>query len=334
MRPLLLMVPLSLSLATAGACRPDPTDNPSDGGHADDEPFGDRCDESSISQQPDLMGLNMDFRANVSAMSNQGVLAVRYTAKGCALKLEVLPNCIGDGTYSFSAYPGNETRIAENKTELFAKLPLGAATLEGKLGVGHSIRTDYRIAGMMTLPIGQMYEQSSLRGQDCERATHIVNRIYVGGFALVTGESREIAAAATVFGVGAGGSNTHVGELVASEGSAAGCEEAQRSGSLSTQCRVPLRLGLQAIAEHDPDAYAPDDSGFVPLLVVDKHNCRANEEVWNGTRCESLSTQPKLEDLKFRDEHGCVLGQEMFVDGKCLAKTGTDIYDSLTFESK
>ncbi|MEM7153901.1 MAG: hypothetical protein AAF799_13715 [Myxococcota bacterium] len=320
------------------SCRSPSPERPDEGGVDVDgrgPAFGDRCDESSVSQQPDLMGLAMDFRANVAAMSEQGVLAVRYSANGCDVKLEVLPNCIGQGRYSFSAYPGNETRIASNQTELFAKLPLGAAALEGKLAVGNSIRTDYRFAGMMTLPIGQRYEQSSLAGQDCDRATHVVNRIYLGGFALVTGKTREIAAAATVFGVGAGGGNAYVGELVSSEGLAASCEEAQRAGSLTPQCRVPLRLGLQAIADFDPDAYAPDADGFVPLLVVDEHNCRANEEVWNGTRCESISAPTTADDLLFRDEHGCAVGQEVYYEakGKCVPAAGNDIYNGLQMSS-
>ena len=334
MRPLLLTVPLTVALAAMSACRSPSPESPNEdgvGGNEQGPAFGNRCDESSVSQQPDLMGLAMDFRANVAAMSEQGVLAVRYTANGCDVKLEVLPNCIGQGRYSFSAYPGNETRIASNQTELFAKLPLGAAALEGKLAAGNSIRSDYRFAGMLTLPIGKPYEQSSLAGQDCDRATHVVNRIYLGGFALVTGKTREIAAAATVFGVGAGGSNAYVGELVSSEGLAASCEEAQRAGELTPQCRVPLRLGLQAIADFDPDAYAPDADGFVPLLVVDEHNCRANEEVWNGTRCESISPAKTVDDLLFRDEHGCVAGREVYFEaqGKCVPAEGSDIYDSL-----
>lgn len=317
----------ALLLAPLGCEKPPPPQPPVP------EPFPDRCKESSITQQPDLMGMAMDFRANINATRQQGVLAVRYAAKGCDVTLEVLPNCLGSGAYSFSPYPGNETKIAANKLELFAKLPLGAVSLQGKVADGKSLRTDYMFAGMLTLPIGQPFDRSALRGQDCDRATHIVNRVYVGGFALASGRSREIEAAATVFGAGFGVGSSSFGEVIASEGLADKCAEAQSTGELSPQCQAPLRLGLQALTDHDPNAYAPDDDGFVPLLVMDANKCRVNEEVWNGTRCESLTTIPsKPSDRFFRDEHGCVMGKQTWVGGKCHENDGEDIYKSLTYE--
>jgi hypothetical protein len=295
--------------------------------------FGDRCDEKSVTQQPDLMGLSMDFRANVAVSRQQGVLAVRYAAKGCQVSLELLPNCHAAGRYEFSPYAGNESRIASSKEELFVKLPLGAVELAGQLAQGRSLRTDYRLAGMWTLPAGRSFGHSDLAGQDCQRATHVVNRIYIGGFALAVGESKAIQAAATIFGAGAGGGVESAGQLLASEGIAEQCVEAQRAGKFSELCQAPLRLGLLAIADLDRTAYQPDANGLVPLLVVDPHGCRANEEAWNGSRCESVSPpQEPLRDLLFRDEHGCVVGQEVFRAGQCLKATGTELYDSLKFD--
>lgn len=319
------MVALLGTTSSPGCEKPGPGPTP-----PDDQPFGDRCDEKSITQQPDLMGMSMDFRANIAATRQQGVLAVRYAAKDCEVVLEVLPNCVGSGTYAFSPYPGNESKLANNRLELFAKLPLGAASLEGKLVDGHSLRTDYRFAGMLTLPIGQPYAKADLRGQDCARATHIVNRIYVGGFGLAAGKTREVAAAATVFGAGIGIGRTSFGEVLSSEGLADKCIEAQQTGELSPQCQAPLRLGLLALSDPDPDAYAPDEEGFVPLLVLDENRCRANEEVWNGTRCESLTAPPsRLEDLYFRDEHGCIAGKQVYFENRCVDAEGGEIWKSL-----
>lgn len=293
--------------------------------------FGDRCDEKSVTQQPDLMGLSMDFRANVAVSRQQGVLAVRYAAKGCEVSLELLPNCHAAGSYEFSPYAGNESRIASSKEELFVKLPLGAVELSAQLAQGRSLRTDYRLAGMWTLPAGRRFSHGDLRGQDCNRATHVVNRIYIGGFGLAVGESGAIQAAATVFGAGFGAGASSAGQLLASEGIADKCVEAQQSGAFSEQCQAPLRLGLLAIADLDATAYQPGPDGLVPLLVVDQHNCRANEEVWNGSRCESVSPQSQPPDPYFRDEHGCVVGKEVFRLGKCLKAEGTELFDSLTF---
>ena len=325
-RRIAVSVVLSIVMGGARCGPPDPPET---------KPFANRC-ENSISAQPDLMGLSMDFRANVATTRQQGVIAVRYAAtENCEVKLEVLPNCVGRGTYSFSPYPGNESKLASNKLELFAKLPLGAAALEGKLAKGRTLRTDYQFAGLLTLPLGQAYDRDALQGGDeCEGATHIVNRIYVGGFALAVGETLAITAAATIFGVGAGGGHDASAELISSEGLRDHCIKAQEAGELSTQCQAPLRLGLLALSGASGDELEADTAGFVPLFTGEQSKCNADTEVWNGTRCEAIARPTRLEDLYFRDEHGCKLGLQTWFNGACVENEGHEIYDSLKLNSE
>lgn len=190
------------------------------------------------------MAWDSGSRANLKSLSRQGVVAVRYEANGCDVRLEVLSNCLGAGKYRFDANAANQTKVARNASELFTELPLGAARLAGKVKHGKVLRTDYMLVGVRSLPAGQSYARTRLHGSGCERATHVVSKIYEGGFALVAGSQQEVESAASVFGVGGGVKVSGVMERLASEGVARACEEAQNQGKEDNRCAVPLRVGL------------------------------------------------------------------------------------------
>jgi hypothetical protein len=275
-----LLASLVLAMGCAGA------GGPPIGGPPDD-PLGDVCAGDAMPEEPDLMGWKSSERASLSSLRRQGVVAVRYQAQGCDVSLEVLRNCIGEGGYDFSPYVANESKMARDQAELAAKLPLGAAELGGRLAQGWSLRTDYRLAGMVSMPVGKRYSRDDLNGLDCDRATHVVARIYLGGFAIAVGESRALEAAVTVFGAGLSGEHLTEGERLASEGDPEGCALAQREGTESPLCSVPLRVGLLPLGTpYDHQAAAPDPStGLVPLAVVDQHGCNQDTQVWDGKRC-------------------------------------------------
>jgi len=142
-------------------------------------------------------------RLNLARLRAKGAVAVRYHAVGCNVEFELLSNCVGAGNYEYTPYSANEHKTAHNANELYAQLPIGAARLTGKLSGSRGLRTDYMLVGQYALPPETMPRKGDLRGADCDRATHVVSSVYVGGFALVTGEARTLDDAATVFGAGA-----------------------------------------------------------------------------------------------------------------------------------
>ena len=236
------------------------------------------------------MGWQAGQRASLSRLRHEGVVAVRYQARGCDIELEVLQDCIGEGSYSFSPYVANESKVARDRAELRAKLPIGAAELGGHIKEGWSLRTDYRLAGMVSLPVGKRYSRDDLNGLDCDRATHVVSRIYLGGFAIMVGESRSLEAAATVFGLGLSGGHVARAERLASEGDSDGCLAAQKAASESPLCAAPLRVGLLPLGtpiDHQAAAADPQ-TGLVPLAVFDQHGCNQEWQVWNGERCVTV----------------------------------------------
>jgi hypothetical protein len=226
-------------------------------------------------------------------MRRQGVLAVRFATEGCKVSLELLQNCIGDGSYAFAPYPATERRIAHDQQELGAALPLLSVNLGSKITSGRALRTDFDLAGMAALPVGKPFSRRDLHGQGCDRATHVVSRVYLGGFAIAVGESRSIEAAATVFGAGAHGASVRDQEQLTSEGNAEACKDAQRTGTESPTCAVPLRLTLQPIN----DATAADYGAANKTPNLDEHGCAKGRQIWNGRGCEELKLDPNGHEI-------------------------------------
>ena len=209
---------------------------------------GTPCSAVRPQTEPDLMAWDAGSRSNLNRLRGAGVVAVRYEAVGCNVKLELLSHCIGTTSkYQFSPYSANQRKVAHNATELFAQLPVGAASLGADVKGGRALRTDYILAGQYALPPDATFRAADLKGVDCARATHVVSAIYVGAFIMGAGESRQMDAKTTLFGVGAGAHSSADVDVLVSEGDAEACSVAQREGTESYRCAVPLRIGLEAL---------------------------------------------------------------------------------------
>jgi len=210
---------------------------------------GVQCSAVRPQTEPDLMAWDPGSRSNLNRLRAAGVVAVRYEAVGCNVKLELLSHCIGaTGKYQFSPYSANQRKVAHNASELFAQLPVGAASLGADVKGGRALRTDYMLAGQYALPPDATFRASDLKGTDCARATHVVSAIYVGAFIMGAGESRQMDAKASLFGASAGMSSQADVDVLSTEGDAEACAIAQRDGTESYRCAVPLRIGLEALA--------------------------------------------------------------------------------------
>jgi len=205
------------------------------------------CDALNPPREPDLMALDAADRAAFAAVRGQGIAVVHYEQHGCDIKLELLNNCLAPGQYQFVPYREQQTKSAKDANELFAKLPVGALSVAGKLNGQRALRADYMLAGMAQLPIGFNVDPSQLVGE-CGRATHIVTRMYLGGFTMAAGESEELAAQASVF-VDVGASTKSSLERVRYAGDPKSCEESWRTQNESVGCSTPLRLVLLSLAE-------------------------------------------------------------------------------------
>ena len=303
------------------------------------EAFGGvQCNAVRPQTEPDLMGWDSGSRANMRSLSRRGIVAVRYQAAGCDVQLEVLSNCIGGGTYEEEPYTANDSKMARDAQELFTELPLGAAKLSGKLTGDRALRTDYALAGMLVLPPGQAFERTQLKGAGCERATHVVSRIYIGGFAMVAGETKALEASASVFGAALGGKSSAGAERLANEGIAKACTEAQETGKPSAQCSVPLRIGLLELGK--TSAMCPKGTSLVDGQCVRQASCPEDTE-WDGSACvrKRVVTNTECPEGSSYNGSKCVRSKVDCPPGttlngdRCVATVSRDCPGGTRFES-
>jgi hypothetical protein len=111
--------------------------------------------------------------------------AIVVRVSGC--DLEVLEGCKIDAPYEFTKTTRSTDTIAiENEDDLFAKLPLGAFGLETELKRTGRLAVRTTVVGQFKLADADF---DKAEGDDCSRATHVVEAVSVGAFTLFSGGS-------------------------------------------------------------------------------------------------------------------------------------------------
>jgi hypothetical protein len=181
-------------------------------------------------------------KSNLEVLLRGGAVAVEFT--GCAMKL--LPQCRPGGRYTFERTTLNSDSIdIKSSDELFAKLPLGAVSLEGELKRTGRLQVKTWVSGQARLE-GVSPDQVSGSG-DCARATHLLGGLTVGAFSLNAGGELSGGASADVVRLGeAGGKASRSSEQLRSAGDPDSC----RLGSEYEphfNCRSPIQAFLWRI---------------------------------------------------------------------------------------
>ncbi|MEQ1504586.1 MAG: hypothetical protein ABMB14_20270 [Myxococcota bacterium] len=187
--------------------------------------------------------------SSFEAQAQDDLVVVAY--EGCNLR--VLDECRDEalrgeqGSYLPPDWTAGALESLEisSEDELFAKLPLGVATLGARVARGEAFRMEYYVAGTRTATRDAVY-QGDLDGHyGCEGATHFVHAYNLGAFALGASSGRTVGAEASVYGFGAGGTTrrSQAEEKVA--GDLAACRSS--AASEVAGCRAPIRLSLRPI---------------------------------------------------------------------------------------
>lgn len=205
-------------------------------GHVD----GVDCGAVKAPVEPDLVAWDASSRAQLDKLRREGVVAVRYEAQGCEVSLELLPRCVGPkNRYVYSPYDATDTKIARDASELFAKLPLGAANVSRLLDGRRALRADAKLVGTVGLPAGSTVTEYDLVGPECKRATHVISAVYVGGFAMAAADARHVDTTNLLAAPPAEGM-TREGQLQI-------CDRAVAERIELPGCSVPLRVALTPI---------------------------------------------------------------------------------------
>lgn len=197
-------------------------------------------------------------RSSFEAVAANDIVFVRY--EGC--ELVVLDECRNGsvrgekGAYLPPEWTSGALETIDIKTagELAAKLPLGVATLGGRIAGGEAFHMEYYVAGTRQATRDAVYRADVAGDVGCEGATHFVHAYNLGAFALGSSQDQERSAHSSVYGFGAGGgtSDTRQAEKRGGDLSICRAGDTERKG-----CQAPIRLSLREVRSgENPEAQA------------------------------------------------------------------------------
>lgn len=201
----------------------------------------------------------------LDSTSKHGFVIVSYA--GCTLK--VLQGCSARGRYGFTGVtPARDSLRIATESDLYARLPLGAASLKGELGTGSALDLQYVAVGERRAE-GRPGE---LEG-DCEGATHYVERMTLGAYALDAIASGSVSGGIDVQGAGVGGSRSEQLRRIRGSGELAKCGDhapSDEGTALTSGCGAILQIGLAplrtaASAKPRPEPAAADGPEAGPM---------------------------------------------------------------------
>ncbi|HEY4122309.1 MAG TPA: hypothetical protein VGM56_30790 [Byssovorax sp.] len=249
------------------------------------ERFHNKCDAAKGQNRPLVVEWDAADRAALEAQARAGQLVVHYA--GC--DLEVLRRCKAPKrqVYGYTGITQKEERVSmKSADELYASVPVHAATLEAKLKESGELRAEMTIVGEYGVA-GVPPAVDQLEGE-CAGATHVVTALTVGAFSFVAASAREAAASATVMGFGASGSAKGKSESLSRDGDVAACAASKRGDATPPEgCGALLRVEL------------------APLLAAGEGTpeCKPGTHLV-GKQCKPVDKPSKLaqEDKTFVDE--------------------------------
>jgi len=213
-------VALCIAALTLGGCKKtgQTADAVATAPSLDDAMGQSKCGVKKSGDKPLVIEWPAAERAALEARATRGLVAVRYS--GC--EMEVLTTCSASGAYEYVGLTQKTEGVRiTNTDQLYAKLPIGAAGLEGKLERAGQLNVDMTIVGRREATETQFNERD-LDGR-CDDATHVVTGLTVGSFSFYTGKSAEVAAGATVGNVGAGVGSTTDQQVLKTDGDVEAC---------------------------------------------------------------------------------------------------------------
>ena len=254
--------------------------------HAPETP-GDqaRCKLAANQENPLVTEWPATEKANLEARLRQGSVVVSYT--GCTLRM--LPRCRVRGDYVWRRTT-TATDVIEirNADELYAKMPLGAVSLEGELSRSGRLAVQTTAAGQLQL---SNFEPSSVpKAPECEGATHVVGALSVGAFKLRSGGAAHAGGRATVAAIGSARGASDSEETIVREAGAANRCELSTEAAPHAECASPLQMFLQPLPANITDR-GPTGTvkvKFLPVrpdqewevMIGDKPLCKTPCERW------------------------------------------------------
>jgi hypothetical protein len=250
-----------------------------------------QCTAAKDPARPMLVEWPATEKATLQSAAGRGLVVVRYD--GCRLKL--LDGCAAGGGYEFTETSRSRDGLSvRDKGELFARLPLGAVSLEAELGGEHVLELAYVAVGTRTAD-AESVARERLSGS-CEGATHFVRGMVVGAYELARASASQVGAGAEVGSAGLGGSHESSRQVIRSDGNLEACLD-DGVAAADTRCQAVVQLVLEPlqdtaantpVAPEKPMYGAPTE----PKPLTDAYDvkisrCQAGR-TWTGIKCDGM----------------------------------------------
>lgn len=201
-----------------------------------------KCKIAASHESPLVTEWPASEKANLEAQLRTGTVVVSYS--GCEMRL--LPQCRAAGTYAWRRTT-TSTDVVEirNADDLYAKLPLGAVSLEGELERTGRLAVQTTVSGQLQLV--DFDPRNVPADASCQGATHVVGALSVGAFKLRSGGTFGASGKAEAQKIGtASGSTEHEESLVREAGVPSRCEESTDAAA-HPECASPVQVFLRPL---------------------------------------------------------------------------------------
>jgi len=254
--------------------------------HAPETP-GDqtRCRLAANQENPLVTEWPASEKANLEARLREGSVVVSYS--GCTLRM--LPSCRARGAYQWRRTTISSDMIEiRNADELFAKLPIGAVSLEGELQRSGRLAVQTSVAGQLQLA---GFDPSSIpKGGECEGATHVLGALSIGAFKLRSGGAAKAGGQASLSVIASARGSSESEETIMREaGAPARCELATEAAP-HPDCASPVPMFLRPLPSNivDRGPVGTVKVKFLPVraqqewevVVGDRPLCKTPCERW------------------------------------------------------
>ncbi len=217
-----------------------------------------KCDSANHTR-PFIIEWDATDMSSFQSFSDSDVIMVKY--EGC--ELHVLDGCKDEamkgayGSYKPITWTsgGVESVDVANEGELYAKLPLGAASLAPRVESGEKFHMEYYVSGTRNSTRDKIYKGDLSKNPACAEATHFVYGYNLGAFALASRSKLAGELGGSYFGFGAGAKKSSTTQADKRGGDLSAC--AGDSAREVDTCKVPIRLTLRPVTDGgNPDGKA------------------------------------------------------------------------------
>lgn len=255
-----------------------------------------KCNVSPRATKPLLVDWPASDRAELQTVIGRGVAVVRFDA--CSRQLELLSRCKAPGKYGYvSVSPETKQESISTEDELYAKMPVGAAGLEARLGHGESLDVSITIVGRHDAD-GAHVRTSQLAGP-CEGATHVIAGVNVGAFELSAGTATELGGGVDIHVAKAGAKSKAKRQVLNRSGEAAACDspgaDGPPSGCSSVVSLDLVKLDAIGVATAACPAGSDWDGDVCVRTRLEETVACPAESQWDGTACVAHKVRTEVE---------------------------------------